>query len=109
LAARQTGYLGEISAAAMPLYRQKCGSRLDPWQRVDSYGIGACSCSWLRPVAQGEKLKDLLCNSAAHCPYNRAGESRQSLFRRLGLMPPAGALPRQRCSSFGKSKRATLP
>jgi hypothetical protein len=28
--AEQAGYFGEIGAAAMPLYRQKCGSRLDP-------------------------------------------------------------------------------
>jgi hypothetical protein len=30
IAAEQAGKFGEIGAAAMPLNRQKCGSRLDP-------------------------------------------------------------------------------
>jgi acetyl esterase/lipase len=45
-----------------------------------------------RLVAQGEKLKELLCNSAAHCPHTTVLRSRDSLSSALGLDGSGGGL-----------------
>jgi hypothetical protein len=37
-----------------------------------------------RLVAQGEKLKELLCNSATHCPHTTVLRNRESLASVLG-------------------------
>jgi len=45
-----------------------------------------------RLVAQGEKLKDLLCNSATHCPHTIVLRSRDSLSSVFGLDASGGSL-----------------
>jgi acetyl esterase/lipase len=45
-----------------------------------------------RLVAQGEKLKELLCNSAAHCPHTTVLRSRDSLSSVFGLDGSGGGL-----------------
>ena len=45
-----------------------------------------------RLVAQGEKLKELLCNSATHCPRTTVLRSRESLASVYGLDASGGSL-----------------
>jgi acetyl esterase/lipase len=45
-----------------------------------------------RLVAQGEKLKELLCNSATHCPRTTVLRSRDSLSSIFGLDASGGSL-----------------
>jgi len=45
-----------------------------------------------RLVAQGEKLKELLCNSATHCPHTIVLRSRDSLSSVFGLYVSGGSL-----------------
>ncbi len=45
-----------------------------------------------RLVAQGEKLKELLCNSATHCPHTIVLRSRDSLSSVFGLDASGGSL-----------------
>ena len=45
-----------------------------------------------RLVAQGEKLKELLCNSAAHCPHTTVLRSRDGLSSVFGLDASGGSL-----------------
>ena len=45
-----------------------------------------------RLVAQGEKLKELLCNSATHCPRTTVLRSRESLASVFGLDASGGSL-----------------
>jgi acetyl esterase/lipase len=45
-----------------------------------------------RLVAQGEKLKELLCNSATHCPRTTVLRSRESLASFFGLDASGGGL-----------------
>jgi acetyl esterase/lipase len=45
-----------------------------------------------RLVAEGEKLKQLLCHSATHCPHITVLKDRESLASVFGLDPPGGSL-----------------
>ena len=45
-----------------------------------------------RLVAQGEKLKEMLCNSATHCPHTTVLSSRDSLSSAFGLDGSGGGL-----------------
>jgi acetyl esterase/lipase len=45
-----------------------------------------------RLIAQGEKLKELLCNSATHCPHTRVLSSSHSLASVFALDAPSGSL-----------------
>jgi acetyl esterase/lipase len=45
-----------------------------------------------RLVAQGEKLKELLCNSATHCPHTRVLSTSHSLASVFALDTPSGSL-----------------
>jgi acetyl esterase/lipase len=45
-----------------------------------------------RLVAQGEKLKERLCNSATHCPHTTVLRNRESLSAVFGFDAPGGSL-----------------
>jgi acetyl esterase/lipase len=45
-----------------------------------------------RLVAEGEKLKQLLCNSATHCPHTTVLRDRANLASVFALDPPGGSL-----------------
>jgi acetyl esterase/lipase len=45
-----------------------------------------------RLVAAGERLKEMLCNSATHCPHTTVLRDRESLASVFGLDPPGGSL-----------------
>jgi hypothetical protein len=43
-------------------------------------------------VAQGEKLKQLLCNSATHCPHTTVLRNRESLASVFAVDAPGASL-----------------
>jgi acetyl esterase/lipase len=45
-----------------------------------------------RLVAQGEKLKELLCNSPTHCPHTKILKNKDGLASAYGLDPSGGSL-----------------
>jgi hypothetical protein len=45
-----------------------------------------------RLVAQGQKLKELLCNAPAHCPHTKVLRARDSLASVFGLDASSGSL-----------------
>jgi acetyl esterase/lipase len=62
-----------------------------------------------RLVAQGEKLKELLCNSATHCPHTTVLRSRESLSSVFGLDASGGSLAEATLQLVGEIEARGLP